>query len=781
MKFRRGAWLWENGFSAHSMQRVCSYRLSPDSLRVHAVDVAGTKGVDAFEGRVLQIDVSSPIEGVIRVRTIHHRPGPGSGFGFDVDPSLRAEKASTSDTNGVLKLTSGPLSLSIPRENAWSMHFDAGDTSVTHGGNGCLSIVHSTQPESTGATKWLCQRLSLSVGEHIYGFGERFGAFVKNGQSVITWNEDAGTNSDWAYKSVPFYLSSKGYGVLVNSPGRVEFEIGTENVAQVQFSVPGDVLDYYLIHGPTPREVLEKLTRLTGRPAVPPPWSLGLWLSTSFTTDYNEKTVTEFVDGMKQRDIPLKVFHFDCFWMKERQWCNFEWDRDAFPDPEAMLKRLKARGLKICVWINSYISGLSPLFDEGAEHGYFVKRPDGSVFQRDQWQPSMAIVDFTNPDAVKWYQAKLRKLLEMGVDSFKTDFGERIPDEGVVYHDGSDPKLMHNYYPYLYNKAVFDLLEDFHGKGNALVFARSATAGCQKFPVHWGGDCDATFSSMAESLRAGLSFCLSGAAFWSHDIGGFNGTANPAVYKRWTQFGLLSSHSRLHGSTSYRVPWIFDEQAVEVMRHFAKLKNRLFPYLYAAALDANEHGIPMMRAMLLEFPKDPACYTLDRQYMLGTSLLVAPVLRQDDIVDYYLPSGTWSHLLSSALTEGGKWHTERHDFFSLPLMVRPGTLLPMQDRGDEPAWSFDDPLHLTLYHLAPGASASCSPATTTGKRCHFTARREGSRVYLESTGQARKVRLSTVGMGTITDATGGGTLKSGIIEWSNPDKPLTLNLRSQPS
>ncbi len=246
----------------------------------------------------------------------------------------------------------------------------------------------------------------------------------------------------------------------------------------------------------------------------------------------------------------------------------------------------------------------------------------------------------------------------MGVDCFKTDFGERIPDD-AVYHDGSDPKLMHNYYTYLYNKTVFELLEDFHGKGNALVFARSATGGSQKFPVHWGGDCDATFESMAEDLRGGLSFCLSGPAFWSHDIGGFNGTAHAAVYKRWIAFGLLSTHSRLHGSGSYRVPWLFDEESVEVMRHFTRLKNRLFPYLFAAAQDAHEHGWPVMRAMLLEFPDDPSCRHLDRQYMLGDALLVAPIFRQDDIAEYYLPAGKWTSLQTGNVTEGGQWRREK--------------------------------------------------------------------------------------------------------------------------
>ena len=240
---------------------------------------------------------------------------------------------------------------------------------------------------------------------------------------------------------------------------------------------------------------------------------------------------------MADRGIPLSVFHFDCFWMRERHWSDFEWDPAAFPDPAGMLKRLKARGLRICVWINSYIAQMSRLFPEGRDKGYFLKRLDGSVYQRDAWQPGMALVDFTNPDAVAWFQSHLKRLMDMGVDCFKTDFAELIPLD-VVYHDGSDPERMHNLYSYLYNQCVFELVERERGVGEAMVFARSGTTGSQKFPVHWGGDCWSTFEAMAEDLRGGLSFCSSGPAFWSHDIGGFEGTANPANYKRWVAFRI---------------------------------------------------------------------------------------------------------------------------------------------------------------------------------------------------------------------------------------------------
>ncbi|MFI8277527.1 alpha-xylosidase [Streptomyces sp. NPDC085929] len=404
----------------------------------------------------------------------------------------------------------------------------------------------------------------------------------------------------------------------------------------MQFSVEDQSLEFFVVHGPTPKQILERCTALTGRPALPPAWALGLWLTTSFTTDYDEATVNRFVACMSERGIPLSVFHFDCFWMRGYQWCDFEWDCDTFPDPVAMLTRLGQRGLRISAWINPYVAQKSAMFEEGMREGYLVRRPDGTVWQWDLWQPGMALVDFTNPAARDWYTGRLKTLLDQGVDCFKTDFGERIPTD-VVWHDGSDPERMHNYYTHLCNEAVFDLLRAERGEAEALLFARSATAGGQQYPVHWGGDCASHFNAMAESLRGGLSLGMSGFGFWSHDIGGFEGTPTPTVFKRWVQFGLLSSHSRLHGSKSYRVPWDYGEEAVEVTREFTLLKHRLAPYLQRATQQAHATGVAVMRAMALEFPGDPAAAALERQYLLGDDLLVAPVFTDDGTVECYVP------------------------------------------------------------------------------------------------------------------------------------------------
>lgn len=339
-------------------------------------------------------------------------------------------------------------------------------------------------------------QLEVGVGEKVYGLGERFTAFVKNGQTVDIWNEDGGTSSEIAYKNIPFYLTNRGYGVLVNDPGPVSFEVCTEAATKVQFSVPGEKLDFLVIGGGDAKGVLRAYTALTGRPALPPPESFGLWLSSSFTTSYDENTVMRFVDGMAERKIPLSVFHFDCFWMKEGEWCGFDWDEDMFPDVTGLLERLHSRRLKVCVWINPYIGQKSRTFNKAMEKGYLLCRPNGDVWQWDRWQPGCAVYDFTNPECRAWYKEKLKALMRQGVDYFKTDFGERIPTD-VRYFDGSDPVRMHNYYTLIYNRVVYEAICEERGEENACLFARSATVGGQQFPVHWGGDCNSTYPSMA--------------------------------------------------------------------------------------------------------------------------------------------------------------------------------------------------------------------------------------------------------------------------------------------
>jgi alpha-D-xyloside xylohydrolase len=390
-----------------------------------------------------------------------------------------------------------------------------------------------------------------------------------------------------------------------------------------------------------------------------------------------------------------------------------------------MLARLKDKGLRVCVWINPYVAQRSPLFAEAAEHDYLVRKLDGDIWQTDQWQAGMGIVDFTNPGARDWYTSKLRALLDMGVDCFKTDFGERIPTD-VVWSDGADPERMHNFYSYLYNQTVFDLLRAHKGEQEAVVFARSATAGGQRFPVHWGGDCESTFVSMSESLRGGLSLAMSGFGFWSHDIGGFEGRPDPAVFKRWIPFGLLCTHSRLHGSDSYRVPWLFDEESVEVLRRFTRLKARLMPYIYDQAVAAAHTGVPVLRPMAAEFPDDPACTHLDRQYMFGDRLLVAPVFTASGETSYYIPTGTWTHLQTGATVRGPVWVHEVCDFQTVPVFVRPASVLPIGSRDDRPDYPYDEDVTLRVYELPDGGRTLVTvPGLTGESAATFEVARDG--------------------------------------------------------
>ena len=700
MKFTNGYWMLRDEMTPAYAVEYGSHMVKGDELTVYlpGKHIAG-RG-DALNIPMLTITLSTPLEGVIKVSAVHHAGALYKGpFAEIKNEHPRAE---ITETEECLTFASGSLRAVIDKTpNAYKLAFYEGDKFLTESSFRNLAHMHNRE---TGKN-YMVEQLLIDVDEYVYGLGERFTPFVKNGQTVEMWNEDGGTASEIAYKNIPFYITNKGYGVLVDNEGDVAYEIASEKVERIQFSVEGERLDYYFISGKSPMGTVEKYTELTGKPALPPAWSFGLWLTTSFTTDYDENTTSGFIQGMADRDIPLHVFHFDCYWMEAFEWCNFKWDPNVTTDPKSMLQRYHDKGLNICVWINPYIGQKSCLFEEGREKGYLLKRTDGSVWQTDLWQPGMGLVDFTNPDACAWYQSKLKTLLDMGVDCFKTDFGERVPVKDIVYFDGSDPVKMHNYYTYLYNQTVFQLLEEERGKGEAVLFARSATVGGQKFPAHWGGDCSATYVSMAETLRGGLSLSLSGFGFWSHDISGFEQTAPADIYKRWCQFGLLSSHSRLHGSSSYRVPWLFDDEACVILKEFVNLKCRLMPYLYGQAVRSHEYGTPVLRPMFLDFPEDRACDTLDRQYMFGSSLLAAPVFKESGEVDYYLPKGTWVNLITGETREGGTWYKETHDYHSLPLMVKENTILPMGNNDREPEYDFADGVTLLLSVFADGKEA----------------------------------------------------------------------------
>lgn len=714
MKFTNGYWLTRNEIMPIYAVEYGYHRVDGNVLHIYVPSMHVEHRGDSVNIPMLTVTFSSPMEDVIQVSIEHFRGKAKKGPYFkkyekDVNVHIIEEEE-------LIRYESGRLCAVIHKaQNGWKVEFYRDGQFLTESSYRNMARMYNQKTEKSYVT----EQLLLDVGEQIYGLGERFTPFVKNGQNVDIWNEDGGTASEQTYKNIPFYISNKGYGVFVDDAGDVSYEVGSEKVERVQFSVEGERMDYYIIGGKSPKDSIRLYTDLTGKPALPPAWTFGLWLTTSFSTDYNEEIVTSFLDEMRNRDIPLRVFHFDSFWMHAFEWCNFQWDHTVFDNPEEILERYHNRGLKLCVWINPYIAQNSSLFDEAVENGYLIRTTDGSIWQTDLWQAGMGEVDFTNPAAVTWYQNKLEHLIDSGVDSFKTDFGERIPVKDVVYYDGSDPVKMHNYYSYLYNKAVFELLERKFGKNRAAVFARAATTGGQQFPVHWGGDCTASYPSMAETLRGGLSLGMGGFGFWSHDISGFEQCATPDIYKRWCAFGLLSSHSRLHGGTTYRVPWLFDEESCDVLRFFVKLKCKLMPYLYAQAIEAHVEGIPMLRAMVLEFPEDITCRTLDLQYMFGESLLVAPIFREDGGVEYYLPKGKWVHLLDGRTIEGGVWKKETYNYMSLPLFVRESTILLVGKCDNVPDYDYEEEFTVCIPEFTDGASACVLIPSQTGDKIGF--------------------------------------------------------------
>ena len=783
MKFADGFWLNQRGYTVDYAAQPYEIRILDNAVRVFATSQTIYHRGMTLGGVALTIEYSSTKEDTIKVRIVHHKGAADHAPKFELNEDA-GFKPEITETEEAVTLTSGKTAVTIRKGTAWDVRFTYDGRLLTGGGWRSASYIQENAFETENRIRsaadksfwsvpanrcgaYIREQLKLSVGEYIYGFGEKFTPFVKNGQTVEIWNADGGTCSDQSYKCVPFYLSSRGYGVFTNQTGFVSYEVASDTVSKVSMTVAGESLEYFIIGGKNCADVLRNYTDLTGKPALTPAKSLGLWLSTSFTTDYDENTVKGFLSGMAERKIPLQMFHFDCFWMKAFTWTSFEWDQEMFPDPQGMLARIKKEhNVGICAWINPYIAQESALFDEGAEKGYFLHTKDGGIFQTDMWQPGMAIVDFTNPEACKWFADGIRKLCADGVDAIKTDFGERIPTD-VVYYDGSDPAAMHNYYTYLYNKVVVEALESCKGKDNAVLFARSATAGGQKFPVHWGGDCAAEYSAMAETLRGGLSLCASGFGFFSHDIGGFEQTASADVYKRWVAFGLMSTHSRLHGSTSYRVPWAYEEDdpqnpenACAVLRYFTNLKGRLMPYLWAQANLTHQTGIPMMRAMVIDYADDPACLTLDRQYMLGENLLCAPVFDESGIAEFYLPEGEWFDLLSAPdapLTQGGKWYRRKCSYLEMPVYVKPNSIIVLGDFKDDVCYDYLSNAEVLICGLEDGKTASCTIYRAEGGiDLTLTAKREANRVTLTYPAADRKFTVRVAGTNRNVQAESGG-------------------------
>jgi alpha-D-xyloside xylohydrolase len=512
--------------------------------------------------------------------------------------------------------------------------------------------------------------------EHFYGFGEKFTDFDKRGQRIETWNYDCGgVFSERSYKNVPFFVSTRNYGIFVDSTKATTFDMVASNTAAFSLISPDSALDYYVIAGPDLKTVITRYAELVSFPILPPKWSLGLWMSSGFQRD-NAAAVVQRARQIRENNIPCDILHLDCYWQRFGRWSELLWDEEMFPDPAGMIAQIKEMGFKVCLWINSYIGIESERFTEAKEKGYFLKNAEGEAYVVNIWggfHPPVGILDVTHPEAVTWFQNLLRDHLRLGVDIFKTDFGEGIPIDAVAYNGMSGEEL-HNLYALLYNDLVADVTAEETGH-TGLVWARATYAGGQRHAAQWGGDANCTFPAMASTLRGGLSMAMCGHAFWSHDIGGFTIQPTAELYTRWAQFGLLSPFSRAHGNTT-RLPWDYGEDALRIFRVYARLRYRLFPYIYTYACIAAETSLPLLRPMALEFQDDPSTYTLDLQYMFGKELLVAPIYNSSGERTIYLPAGRWIDFWTHEILEGSRTIKVQVPLDIMPLYVRANALLP---------------------------------------------------------------------------------------------------------
>ncbi|MBP8304146.1 MAG: alpha-xylosidase [Phycisphaerae bacterium] len=504
---------------------------------------------------------------------------------------------------------------------------------------------------------------SLSPGERIFGCGESFTGLDKRGQRVVLWTDDGnGTENREMYKPIPFFMSSLGYGMFMHTSSPITCDFGRYHGSVNSLMIGDDELDLFVFLG-TPREILDAYTDLTGKSPVPPLWSFGLWMSRC--TYFSEKQTREVAARLRENRIPCDVLHLDTGWFETDWRCDYQFSKSRFQDPQKMIADLKADGFRISLWQLPYFVPKNTLFNELIEKGLVVRDPKGNLPYED------AVLDLSNPAAVGWYQDKLAGLLRMGVGAIKVDFGEAAPHAGL-YASGRTGFYEHNLYPLRYNKAVAEVTQRVTGED--IIWARSAWAGSQRYPLHWGGDSESTNGGMAAQIRGGLSFGLCGFSFWSHDVGGFISRASDDLYLRWLAFGVLTSHTRCHG-TSPKEPWEYGQAVMDRFRTIVELKYRLMPYIYAQAKDSSQRGLPMLRALFLEYPEDPGSWRVDDEYLFGSSILVAPLLEDRATArDVYLPSGTWIDYQTGKTFTGG-WNRIEAGPIPVVMLVKEGTVL----------------------------------------------------------------------------------------------------------
>jgi len=618
-----------------------------------------------------------------------------------------------------IEVTGINLKLAVCRD-PFSIHFfDANENEILHenindiDGLGRPFVLPLGFKKNKNKIDLTTQSFYLSPDEALFGLGEKFTPLNKVGQKIISWTTDAfGSTSERSHKNIPFLWSTKGYGLFVNSSSKITWELGTESCQSYSIKNESAILDVYVIYGPDPKNILSNYTLLTGRSPVPPKWTFGLWYSSGGTYRDHE-AMEKLINEIEENNLPGDVIHIDPWWMKWREYCNFQWNRGAFPQIEKFIAELHLKGFKVCLWEHPYISVESDLYKTGVVNNFFVKNPQGKTYvidyglsiapkpdgvirtasQQNSWNARVAIIDLTNPDAVTWFKDLHKPIFKDGVDLFKTDFGEDIPEDAVFFN-GETGKTMHNLYPLIYNKIVFEVTQE--EKGYGLVWSRSGTAGNQRYPVCWSADPGADFENLAGTIRGGLSIGMSGVPFWSNDIGGYRGMPSEELYIRWAQFGLFCSHSRMHGD-SPREPMYFGEVALAYVRKYINLRYRLFPYIYSTAIEAGLTGMPIIRALPLIFYDDPNTYNKDFEFMFGPHFLVAPVYNESNTRMIYFPEGEWINFHTGEVITGVANKKISIPLEDMPIYVKKGAIIPMMKLSRRIPEEFIDPLLLEIY------------------------------------------------------------------------------------
>ena len=503
----------------------------------------------------------------------------------------------------------------------------------------------------------------LSPGERIFGCGESFTQLNKVGQKVHLYVTDPqGPETDGMYKPVPFYFSNRGYGIFMHTSAPVTCDFGASYIGAQRLFMGDETMDFFIFLG-QPKDILNAYTNVTGKSPMLPLWTFGTWMSR--ITYFSQEEGLDIAKQLRSHKIPSDVIHFDTGWFGVDWQCDYQFAKDRFPNPVAMLKTMKKDGFHVCLWQLPYFTPKNRYFEEIVSNGMHVRNAMGGMPYED------AVLDLSNPKTVKWYQEKIGGLIQQGVGAIKCDFGEAAPFNGL-YASGKTGFYEHNLYPLRYNMALWNAVKDYSGEG--VIWARSAWAGSQRYPLHWGGDAATNNIGMLGDLRGGLSFGLSGFSFWSHDMGGFVTASPEDIYRRWLPFGFLSSHTRAHGAPPTE-PWLISESFTDAFRACAEMKYQLMPYVYAQAKDCSERGLPMVRALFVEYPDDPGAWLVEDEYLFGSQILVAPLLESGDSRVCYLPRGKWIDYQSGQVYEGG-YQTIRAGKIPCVILVRDGSLIP---------------------------------------------------------------------------------------------------------